>query len=238
MNDILKDSLRRLFQRFGIRLQKYPFYKYPQDRNNYSEIGSGDEIVIFDIGGNIGQTSNWYRLEFPNARILAFEPFGIVFNELQKNTEKSGVECHHMGFSSEEGIIKVPRATNPLEQTGSIEIQAKAGEDTEEIRICTVDGFCEENGITRISILKTDTEGHDMMVLRGAERMLSEGRIANILSEATIDSSDSDHTNLFEIRDFLADRGYELYSLYDLNQNHLTGRLQYFNALFKLTAKV
>jgi FkbM family methyltransferase len=234
MNDILKDSLRRLFQRLGIRLQKYPFYKYPQDRNNYPELKGEDDTIIFDIGGNIGQTSNWFRLEFPQSRIIAFEPFAIIFAELRRNTAASGVECHHMGFSNEQGTAKVPRGTNPLEQTGSIHNHAGVDEDFEEIQVGTVDGFCKENEIGRISILKTDTEGHDMMVLRGAEAMLSEGRIDNILTEATIDPGDSDHTNLFEIRDYLAGMGYELYSLYDLNQNHVTGKLQYFNALFKL----
>jgi hypothetical protein len=41
----------------------------------------------------------------------------------------------------------------------------------------TLDVFCEENSIGSIDILKIDTEGFDLIVLQGAERMLQNGRI-------------------------------------------------------------
>ena len=239
MNDLIKDALRRWFQGFGLRLQKYPFYKYPQDKHNYPELASrkGSEIMIFDVGANIGQTSKWFRLEFPEAKIHAFEPFGAIFNELQKNTANLDVTCHHLAFSDTSDSRDVPLNTNPLGQTGSIEVTGAGHGETEKIRLETVDAFCASHGIRSISILKTDTEGHDANVLKGASGMLAEGRIENILSEATIDPHDDGHTNLFGLMEFLAPFGYELYSMYDLNHNHLSGKLQYFNALFKRKAQ-
>lgn len=238
MNDIIKDKIRRFFQKTGVRLQKYPFYKYPQDRMNYPELAgiAGKEILIFDVGANIGQTSRWLRQEFPEAKIHAFEPFGIVFNELVKNTLSLSVECHQLGMSDSSGERVLPRNNNPLNQTASIEQTVDATGDTETIRIDTIDRFCATNGIAGISILKTDTEGHDRSVLAGAAGLLGKGAISNILTEATIDPRDDEHSNLFELIGYLRPFGYELYSLYDLNHNHETGRLQYFNALFKREA--
>jgi len=235
MNDIIKDRIRRLLRKAGVRMQKYPFYKYPQDKMNYPELSviPGKNIIIFDVGANIGQTSRWLRQEFPNAKIHAFEPFEIVFNELLNNTKSMSIECHQLGMSDSHGERVLPRNNNPLNQTASIEMTAEGVEDTEKISIDTIDRFCSMNGIDRISILKTDTEGHDRWVLAGAVEMLGKGAISNVLTEATIDPRDDEHSNLFDLIDYLCPFGYDLYSLYDLNHNHETGRLQYFNALFK-----
>lgn len=239
MNDIVKDKIRRFFQKIGVRLQKYSFYKYPQDKLNYPELAKipKNEVFIFDVGANIGQTSLWLREEFPKSQIYAFEPFELVFSELLKNTASLGIACHKLGMSDYPGEKVLPRNSNPLNQTANIEALVEDAEETETIQINTVDAFCEANNISRISILKTDTEGHDRRVLEGARSLLQKGAIENILTEATIDPSDKEHTNLFELIEFLAPFGLELYSIFDLNQNHMTGRLQYFNALFKKTPR-
>jgi Methyltransferase FkbM domain len=44
---------------------------------------------------------------------------------------------------------------------------------TIEVNCRSIDSFCEEHGITSIDLLKVDTEGHDMAVLRGSSRMLA-----------------------------------------------------------------
>jgi hypothetical protein len=57
------------------------------------------------------------------------------------------------------------------------------------------DSFCEEHGIERIDFLKIDTEGLDLRVLRGFDRMLGSGAVevvqfeyglANIVSRALL----------------------------------------------------
>jgi len=40
------------------------------------------------------------------------------------------------------------------------------------VTITTIDAFCSANNIDQISVLKTDTEGFDAEVLRGADKML------------------------------------------------------------------
>ena len=41
----------------------------------------------------------------------------------------------------------------------------------------TLDEFCALNEVPHINLIKTDTEGHDICVLRGASEMLQAGRI-------------------------------------------------------------
>jgi hypothetical protein len=44
---------------------------------------------------------------------------------------------------------------------------------TEQVRITTVDDFCQSNGIDRIHLLKLDVEGYELKVLEGASRLLA-----------------------------------------------------------------
>jgi len=52
-----------------------------------------------------------------------------------------------------------------------------------EVPIDSIDSFCAQKKIDQIDLLKIDTEGHEMCVLKGAEKLLSEKRIDFVLSE-------------------------------------------------------
>ena len=51
------------------------------------------------------------------------------------------------------------------------------------MHVDTIDDFCSANRIPKIDILKIDTEGFDLNVLKGAKQMLSRGQIAFIYTE-------------------------------------------------------
>ena len=43
--------------------------------------------LILDVGANLGATSMFFAINYPNARIFSFEPTEMNFRWLQKNTE-------------------------------------------------------------------------------------------------------------------------------------------------------
>jgi FkbM family methyltransferase len=57
------------------------------------------------------------------------------------------------------------------------------GDSSERVRLRTLDEYCESEGIDRIDYLKVDTEGHELAVLKGAERLLREGRVQYVQVE-------------------------------------------------------
>jgi FkbM family methyltransferase len=61
------------------------------------------------------------------------------------------------------------------------------------ITIRTLDSFWAEQNINNIDLLKTDTEGFDLEVLKGAEAMLRAQQIQFILAEVTFHPKNS-HT--------------------------------------------
>jgi hypothetical protein len=54
---------------------------------------------------------------------------------------------------------------------------------TVDFQMTTVDKFCKEKGVDRIDLLKIDTEGCELQVLKGAQEMLSGGYIKVIQFE-------------------------------------------------------
>lgn len=53
----------------------------------------------------------------------------------------------------------------------------------EKIKLQSIDNFCKKNKISKIDLLKIDTEGHELKVLEGASSMLKKGSISYIQFE-------------------------------------------------------
>jgi hypothetical protein len=78
----------------------------------------------------------------------------------------------------------------------------------------TLDRFCADHAIDRIGILKTDTEGLDVSVLRGATRMLESGAIEAVCCETTFNPEDPEVSYYAEVADMLAGYGLSAVTLY------------------------
>src|SRR5207253_4668851 len=94
----------------------------------------------------------------------------------------------------------------------------------------TIDSYCAERGITIIDILKSDTQGFDLEVIKGAARLLEQRRIQLIYMEITFSDMYKGLPRFDEIYGFLADRGFALVSFYDFYYQH--GRAGWTDALF------
>jgi FkbM family methyltransferase len=80
----------------------------------------------------------------------------------------------------------------------------------------TVDNYMKANNIDQIDYLKIDVEGGELMVLKGAEKALKEGKVMGGQFEHGAALEDAG-TNLSEVRDFLAWYDYQI--CYMLNSN-------------------
>ena len=103
---------------------------------------------------------------------------------------------------------------------------------TEDVHVTTMDQFCATNGIDRIDLLKTDTEGFDLQVLKGASKLLSRGRVRAIYSEAGVHVDDLRHTSLSSLLLYVENLNFYLYSLYDVPLRTARRESEFFNALF------
>src|ERR1019366_6346440 len=118
--------------------------------------------------------------------IHAFEPSTQTFRELQRtHGNMQGVHLNNFALGSQtstQDFIEnmLPEMSSFLEPSttswGKIKQRTK-------VKIGTIDEYCIEHGIAKIDILKSDTQGYDLEVIKGAMQMLSRNRIHLIYLE-------------------------------------------------------
>ncbi len=74
------------------------------------------------------------------------------------------------------------------EASGANSLYHRVGTSTEQhseetVRLSTFDDYCASGNIERVDFVKIDVEGHELSVLRGAKRMLNEGRVGVVQFE-------------------------------------------------------
>ena len=123
----------------------------------------------FDIGANIGNHTSVFAKSF--STVYAFEPNPPIRYVLQANTYGKNVEVIDHGLSNAEGTIYF--AQN-FENLGASRIVQAESEADFSIAIRTLDQVVNERGITNVSFVKIDVEGHEAQVLQGGAKFFTE----------------------------------------------------------------
>ena len=79
----------------------------------------------------------------------------------------------------------------------------------------SLDRFTRSQGIEHIDFLHVDTEGHDLEVLRGADRLLGSGGVDLIEVEAGMNPQNGTHVPIELLKRHLEERDYSLFALYE-----------------------
>lgn len=191
--------------------------------------------VIFDVGANVGQSAELFLRAYPAAKIYCFEPVAASFHALRETlAEKGGqVELHQLAMGAERGQARI--ATSGTGTCATMMTPTTAGyQQSEEIRVDTLDTFCSNAGITRIDYLKIDTEGNDLNVLRGAEHLLGDGGATVVEVEAGMHPENRLHVPLEDLKAHLQEYGYRCFGIYEPVAEWTTGEpfLRRVNAVF------
>jgi FkbM family methyltransferase len=189
--------------------------------------------VILDIGANAGQTTIHCQKLLPGCRVYSFEPGPAAYAELEATVGSiPGVEVFNVAMGERRGRLRL--IENSISQLSSFFGPGAAswGEvvGESEAEVWTVDEFRESRGLGRISVLKTDTQGYDLAVLRGAGEALAESAVDFVLTELTFAPMYVDAPRFDGVVRFLLDRDFRLVGLYNLTMQR--GTLEYADALF------
>lgn len=145
--------------------------------------------TIFDIGANVGgYTSMLSKIWNEQAIIHCFEPSRKTFNQLIENTKGiNNIIYNNLGCSDIEQNMLLYSYSN-LSGLSSVynrnldHVNLKTNEVSTAF-FTTIDNYCKKNNIEHIHFLKMDVEGHELSVLQGANKMISENNIDYIQFE-------------------------------------------------------
>jgi FkbM family methyltransferase len=199
--------------------------------------------VLFDVGANVGQTRNWFRFHLPKATIYSFEPVSSAFEMLKQSAAGDhNATLVNMALGDEAGTKTIRLHEGEMNVLNSLRAEAmnnsrEAKEET--IQITTLDAYCRAHSITKIDLLKIDTEGFEINVLRGATEMMRNGTISFIYCETGFQQGNQRNTYFPELTEHLAKFGYYFFGLYQMDYhdwkrgNGLGNALYIHNSVFQ-----
>ena len=129
---------------------------------------SGEHVnTIFDVGANIGQSCLSFTESFPNAQIYSFEPISDTYDNLKTNAQKySSIHCVKSALGDEQKELEISLQPDPEANSLKVVIE-NIDSKVETITVDTGENFCRDNNIQSIDLLKIDTEGYELEVLKG-----------------------------------------------------------------------
>ena len=135
-----------------------------------------DDPVIVDAGAHIGMATLYYKMLFPGARIIAFEPVPYNIEILRKNIDQNqleNVELVEAVVAPKSGILRIQEPIGDgawRSGAGIIPKGWKGIQDNREIKVEAVG--IQEILSEKIDIFKMDIEGMEYEVIRNAGSML------------------------------------------------------------------
>jgi FkbM family methyltransferase len=167
--------------------------------------------VFLDVGANFGYYSLVMASRFDRQCVVhAFEPNPPTLARLR----------HHVAINSLGGVVQVHDVALS-DQAGTACLATKEGNSggahivdcdrrTIEVKLTTLDDFCDQQHLTRLDAIKIDVEGFEERVLRGAERSLRRWRPVLLMELEPARLRDK-QTSVTRVIHFLQKVGYELF---------------------------
>lgn len=184
---------------------------------NCLHIGASDARHSYVMSGLIG-----------DGQVYAFEPSSYSYGHLAlmvKLHRLKNVHAFHLAVSDKAGTVCL---VTPQKSTGHAgrsfafitgvgntsmnrtDIKSDSA-SSEEVMAVSIDGFVKENKLARIDFIRCDTEGSEMLILKGAKETLRKYKpnlLVEIHSKALRDVFNS---NAAEVTGFLFDHGYDMF---------------------------
>jgi len=195
--------------------------------------------TIADVGANRGQTAQKLAQIMPAWQIVAFEPFPATYRTLVKATasypqvipvnialaEQNGTADFHAFAADVTNSLLNANVMGQTHFAGRLDLQEVISVPTQ-----TLDSWTEQEKIDDLYALKLDVQGAELLVLRGAQRLLNT-TIKVVLTEIQFVHLYEGSVLFRDIETFLASAGFQLYQMYNLHSGS-DGQLLFGDAIF------
>src|SRR5690606_20272087 len=147
--------------------------------------------------------------------IHSFEPVLATFERMVERTQGwPGVHHHRMALGAAPGEQAIHVGESSV-LSSFIETDVWEPSGTEMVPVSTIDRMMEQLRIPRVHLLKVDTEGYEVEVLRGASQSLAAGSIDIIQVEAGFGQDTGPHVPLELLKSHVAAFGFSLLGIFN-----------------------
>jgi FkbM family methyltransferase len=123
--------------------------------------------VILDVGANIGLAAALFAHYNPERPIYCFEPLSANARMARLNCPRATVENIGLGLEKDRVTLQVD-AYSVMAST--IDCDWETHEET--FDVLPLDTYVQEKGLDKIALIKLDTEGMELDILRGGQQTL------------------------------------------------------------------
>lgn len=136
-------------------------------------------MTCMDIGSHLGQFAILAAsIVAGQGQVHAFEACREAYELLERNSQINRMPwltINHKAVFNEPGTVKINVCVSGQGEFNSISAPLRPGDQItgfEEVQAVTIDGYCQEKGITHVDIMKIDVNGPELQVIQGGRRML------------------------------------------------------------------
>ncbi|MEI6209113.1 MAG: FkbM family methyltransferase [Desulfuromonadales bacterium] len=202
----------------GIDLSLFLFGNFQRHVTEIKGFNLPPDGTVIDVGANIGVMTLSYAQKVPKGRVYAFEPTHFALGKLQRNISlnpelASRIEVIHAFASG--SCSEAPEITAYSswkidgDGRGGHPVHGGTAQDAANVPAFTLDNFCHKRELSKIDLIKIDTDGHEMEVLQGMQYILEHLRPA-VIFEATLSLIEENATGFRGFYDIFVMYHYQL----------------------------
>ncbi len=199
---------------------------------------------ILDVGANTGQYGSLLRTNFGyRGRILSFEPLSTAHAALTARAAADPSQLWDVAPRTALGAINgsttihvagnsVSSSILPMQPSHESAAPQSIGRGVEEITISRLDDMIREQGLSidRHVLLKIDTQGYELEVLKGATETVA--AVGVIQTEMSFQPLYGGQPLFDEVYHYLASRGFAVFDIVPGFSDPRTGRLLQADGIF------
>lgn len=231
----MKKLIKKIINKLGFDLIKLnPKQRHFDFRDIHTKI-SKNHPVIFDVGGNNGQSIEAYLRHFNYPIIHSFEPVKTDFDLMVKKFKDNKdifLNNFALGDQTGEKELNITASTvnssfNKIKsgedwlKARSNELKVKNAPDVKDFKIITtqkvniikLDDYVKDNKINHIDLLKIDTQGYEDKVLEGSLDTLRDNKVKAIITEIMFDDIYDKYFSFSDIEKFILPYNFRMVGL-------------------------
>jgi len=209
-----------LYLNEGIELSAFVFGGFQKHvyQNKFIKIASDD--VVFDVGANVGIMSLFFAKQAVKGQIHSFEPTGYAIEKFKRNMQINPDlsqriklnQCFVSSESSPESDL-VAYSSWPVVHTEESKHPVHCGvaKETQNVPCVSLDDYVAQEGVNKVDVIKIDTDGHELNVLKGARQILTKFH-PKIIFETGVYIMDERNISFKDYAGFFQNHRYTLYT--------------------------